>query len=141
MKSCNFRYTRDASYHTIVYRHSDINKKALQGARCGVDDSSIVEYLEKTEEVLRPPPNGLGTTPEGLGKRQDSSRNTDLVRCDLSMTGDFRFFEAVTDNVDDSAKERVATSLLVSYVQGASRIFQVPPQLPPQLPPSEPLCI
>ena len=125
-----FRYTRDTSYHTIVYRHSDINKKALQGARCGVDDSSIVEYLEKTEDLL--------TTPEGHEKRQEgttrekrqASRNRTLVRCDLSMTGDFRFFEAVTEGIvggTPDSKERVATSLLVSYVQGASRIFQVPP--------------
>ena len=100
-----------------------------------------MEYLEKTEDVLRPPEElgkrQGGTTPEGLGKRQDSSRNRELVRCDLSMTGDFRFFDAMTDSVNGSteAKERVAASLLVSYVQGASRIFQVPPQLPPQLPP------
>lgn len=89
-----------------------------------------MEYLEKTEDLL--------TTPEGHEKRQEgttlekqqASRNRTLVRCDLSITGDFRFFEAVTEGIvggTPDSKERVATSLLVSYVQGASRIFQVPP--------------
>jgi disintegrin and metalloproteinase domain-containing protein 10 len=47
------------------------------------------------------------------------------VRCDLSITGDFRFFQEVTNmNMPESARVSMATSLLVSYVQGASRIFQ-----------------
>ena len=42
------------------------------------------------------------------------------------MTGDYKFFQEVTKNVDnDATKVTVATSLLVSYVQGTSRIFQV----------------
>ena len=64
-------------------------------------------------------------------KRQSlGPRNRTLVRCDLSITGDYKFFMEVTRNVQGSlaTKENVATSLLVNYVQGASEIFQVPRQ-------------
>ena len=115
------RYTRDTTPHSIVYRHSDINMEALRGARCGVSDSSMVEYLRQAR----------WSTPgeEAVRKTRQSSgpRNRARVRCDLSITGDYRFFQEVTRNVDDdSAKRVVATSLLMNYVQGASRIFQVP---------------
>lgn len=94
-----------------------------------------MEYLEKTEDILTTSEEHEkrqgGTMPEGHEKRQGSQRNRARVRCDLSMTGDFKFVTAVNENNVDTSPEsrrRVAASLLVSYVQGASRIFQVPPQ-------------
>ena len=63
-------------------------------------------------------------------RQSRTPRNRALVRCDLNITGDFRFYQEVTRNVDGTAtKDSVATSLLVSYVQGASKIFQVLPHL------------
>ena len=66
-------------------------------------------------------------TPATSPRERRQSRNRDRVRCDLNITGDYRFFDAVTENVqgDVNVKMTVAASLLVSYVQGASRIFQV----------------
>ena len=59
-------------------------------------------------------------------RQSPGPRNRNRVRCDLSITGDFRFFQEVTNmNMPESARVSMATSLLVSYVQGASRIFQV----------------
>lgn len=113
----SYRYTRDTSYHSIIYRHSDINREALQGARCGVSDSSFPEHAKRAT-----------TTVETVREKRQSPRNRTRVRCDFNITGDYKFFKEVTKNVAGSkeVQERVATSLLVSYVQGASRIFQVP---------------
>lgn len=67
----------------------------------------------------------LTTSDRGREKRQASQCNPELVRRYLNVTGDFKFFEAVNENVGGSIelKERVAASLLISYVQGASRIW------------------
>ena len=119
------RYSRDATHHSIVYRRSDIQWEALQGARCGLSDSSLVGYLHRTQ---RSTPGEGGALGEGVtvGERGRVRRqDRDLVRCDLSVTGDYKFYEAVTGEGSVEERRSVAASLLVSYVQGASRIFQV----------------
>ena len=123
------RYARDTTHHSIVYRHSDINTDALRGARCGVSDSSLVEYLERMGRSMTTPEEitpGEGITPESRKKRQ--SGNSDLVRCDLNVTGDYLFFQEVTREAQGlslEAREKVAESLLVSYIHGASAIYKV----------------
>lgn len=120
------RYSRDATYHSIVYRHSDIRWEALQGAWCGLsDDSSLMQYLHHSTQ-RRTAGEGVSPVEVGQRRRRQGGRDRDLVRCDLSVTGDYKFFEEVSQNVDSvEEKISVAASLLVSYVQGASRIFQV----------------
>ena len=54
------------------------------------------------------------------------ARDRSLVRCDLNVTGDYKFFFEVTRNVDGVAAQRmVAASLLTGYIQLASDIFKV----------------
>lgn len=131
MTFCDFdRYTRDTKHHSIVYRHSDINTDALRDARCGVSDSSsLVEYLERMGRSMTTPEEitpGEGVTQESRKKRQ--SGNSNLVRCDLNVTGDYLFFQEVTREIQGLSveqKEKVAESLLVGYIQGASTIYKV----------------
>ena len=62
-----------------------------------------------------------------LRERRQSARNRTRVRCDISILGDYKFYDAVTKTVQggDDIKKMVAASLLTSYVQGSSDIFRV----------------
>ena len=76
-----------------------------------------------TPEEITP---GEGVTPESRKKRQ--SGNSHLVRCDLNVTGDYLFFQEATRETQGlslEAREKVAASLLVSYILGASTIYEV----------------
>ena len=105
---------------------------ALRGARCGVSDKghpSLVEYFKKMGRSMTTPVGGVTPgsqgTPEYRSKRQTENS---LVRCDLNVTGDYQFFQEVTQDLQSlsvEAREEVALSLLVSYIQGASEIYKV----------------
>ncbi len=89
------RYLRDASHHSVIYRHSDLDLSTVAGATCGSSQEAIRrELLQVQDSVIRSAESAR------LRKRQ-TSFDSSLVRCWLYAIADNKFvtaLEAAGDN-------------------------------------------
>ena len=93
--SISHRYLRDASHHSVIYRHSDLDLSTVAGATCGSSNEAIRrELLQLQDLVIRSAESAR------LQKRQTRFDST-LVRCWLYAIADYKFvaaLEAAGDN-------------------------------------------
>ena len=120
--SCLHRYFDDAdappSFHSVIYRLSDLDTSALAGSHCGATQ----EFLEKHQKTQNSVPR---TEARSKLLRRQAGRNSTKVRCWLNVIGDYDFFMAVTTPTLSTLDRRAqAIALLSSFIRDASTIYQ-----------------
>ena len=90
------RYLRDASHHSVIYRHSDLDLSTVSRATCGSSHEALRrELLQLQDSVIRSAESAR------LQKRQTTGFDSTLVRCWLYAIADYKFvtaLEAAGDN-------------------------------------------
>ncbi|XP_064387720.1 disintegrin and metalloproteinase domain-containing protein 10-like isoform X3 [Halichondria panicea] len=106
------RYLRDASHHSVIYRHSDLDLSTVAGATCGSSNEAIRrELLQLQDLVIRSAESAR------LQKRQTRFDST-LVRCWLYAIADYKFVAAL-EAAGDNPLGVMSTIILTG-----SRIFE-----------------
>lgn len=91
------RYVNDSSYHSIIYRGSDLDLSTVAGATCGSTHEDIKQELLKTQMIGRARDKG-----HRLRKRQQTpyapqypNADANRARCWLNVIGDYKFVQSV----------------------------------------------
>ena len=115
-----YRYLNESStFHSIIYRHSDLDTSPIAGATCGSAKKALHRKLSLLQRsVIR---NERSIAGRNLEKRQ-TTRDTSLVRCWLNVIVDNRVYGLTSG----SQRDRVAqvTSLLSTIISTASMIYE-----------------
>ena len=118
-----FRYQSESdTFHSIIYRQSDLEKSSISGAACGSAKEELHKKLSILQRsVIRDEPT---IAKRDLEKRQ-ATRNTTHVRCWLNIIGDYKFYSELT-SASGSQADRMAQamSLLSTIVSTASMIYE-----------------
>ena len=114
------RYLNESGpFHSIIYRHSDLDTSPIAGATCGSAKKALHRKLSILQRsVIR---NERSIAKRNLEKRQ-TTQDTSLVRCWLNVIGDNRVYGLTSG----SQRDRMAqvTSLLSSIISTASMIYE-----------------
>ena len=114
------RYLNESGpFHSIIYRHSDLDTSPIAGATCGSAKKALHRKLSILQRsVIR---NERSIAERNLEKRQ-MTQDTSLVRCWLNVIGDNRVYGLTSG----SQRDRMAqvTSLLSSIISTASMIYE-----------------
>ena len=115
-----YRYLNESnSFHSIIYRHSDLDTSPIAGATCGSAKKALHKKLSILQQsVIR---NERSIARRNLEKRQ-TTQDTNLVRCWLNVIGDNKVYGLTSG----SQRDRVAqvTSLLSTIISTASMIYE-----------------
>ena len=90
------RYVNESSYHSIIYRGSDLDLSTVAGATCGSTHEDIQQELLKTQMIGRTRDKG-----HRLRKRQNPpyprfpNAEANRARCWLNVVGDYKFVQSV----------------------------------------------
>ena len=119
------RYFDDAdtppSFHSVIYRLSDLDTSALAGSHCGATQ----EFLDRHQKTQNSAPKSERTEARSKLLKRQAGRNSTKVRCWLNVIGDYNFFDAVTTpTLSISERRSQATALLGSFIRETSTIYE-----------------
>ncbi|XP_064387576.1 adhesion G protein-coupled receptor L3-like isoform X2 [Halichondria panicea] len=107
------RYLRDASHHSVIYRHSDLDLSTVSRATCGSSHEALRrELLQLQDSVIRSAESAR------LQKRQTTGFDSTLVRCWLYAIADYKFVTALEAAGDNPL------SVMSTIILTGSRIFE-----------------
>ena len=114
------RYLNESNtFHSIIYRHSDLDTSPIAGATCGSAKKTLHKKLSVLQQsVIR---NERSIARRNLEKRQ-TTRDTSLVRCWLNVIGDNRVYGLTSGRETDRIAQ--VTSLLSTIISTASMIYE-----------------
>lgn len=116
------RYSVNSSdYHSVIYRHSDLNSSSVNLASCGGSLAQNFQKNIKRSESSFPQSDSAGSSRHGGARRQAPS---DKTRCWLNVLGDYDFFNAVAVGATTQDRKIQAMATLSTIVKQASAIYQ-----------------
>lgn len=109
-------------FHSVIYRHSDMNSSSVRLASCGRD--SVAEMFQKNLTRATnyfPQSNAVDSTRHQMKRGTTPSVNN---RCWLNVLGDYDFYTAVAAGTTTQERVTQAMATLSAIVQQASTIYQ-----------------
>lgn len=101
-----YRYLSNCSFHSVIYRGSDLDLSTVKGAVCGAAHEDVQQEMLKTQMLLG------AEHKQRLRKRQTTNTNRDAakVRCWLNVIGDYKYVTSV-------GGASTAMGLLINIIQ------------------------
>lgn len=109
-------------FHSVIYRHSDMNSSSVRLASCGHD--SVTEMFQKN---LTRAANYFSQSNSVSSSRHEMKRETTPSiknRCWLNVLGDYDFYTAVASGSTTQERITQAMATLAAIVKQASTIYQ-----------------
>ena len=109
-------------FHSVIYRHSDMNSSSVRLASCGHD--SVTEMFQKN---LTRAANYFSQSNFVSSSRHEMKRETTPSiknRCWLNVLGDYDFYTAVASGSTTQERITQAMATLAAIVKQASTIYQ-----------------
>lgn len=101
------------TYHSLIYRQSDLDHSSVSGAYCGSADSTINRTMLRLQNSAYE-----GRSDERVLKKRQATRNSAKIRCWLNLVLDNKYYEELTGNNEDPVSVLFGIILRVSSGRG-----------------------